>query len=100
MSLQKINKKPFKSPFNNPVKNSASHPQKQIPLRKHEDATQDQVMVKLFIANLNYSNVITTNLKKFLCQLAICEPLKISTLLIKEDIEKSKNIQERNSYIY
>lgn len=53
MSLQKINKKPFKSPFNNPAKNSASHPQKQIPLWKHEDATQDQVMVKLLISNLN-----------------------------------------------
>jgi hypothetical protein len=45
---QKINKKPFKSPFNNPVKNSASYPHKQIPLRKHEDPTQDQVMVKHF----------------------------------------------------
>jgi hypothetical protein len=100
MSLQKINKKAFKSPFNNPVKNSASHPQKQIPLRKHEDASQDQVMVKLFISNLNYPNMITINLAKFLCQLAICEPLKMSKILIKEDAEKSKNIQEQNLYIY
>jgi hypothetical protein len=46
MSLQKINKKPFKSPFNNPPKNSATHPQRQIPFCKHEDTTQDQVMVR------------------------------------------------------
>jgi hypothetical protein len=48
MSLQKINKKAFKSPFNNPRKHSPSDPERKISFQEHEARIQCQVMVRLF----------------------------------------------------
>jgi hypothetical protein len=48
MSLQKINKKTFKSPFNNPLKHSTTDTERNISFREHDARTQCQVMVRPF----------------------------------------------------
>jgi hypothetical protein len=48
MSLQKNNKKTFKSPFSNPPKHTARDPERKISFQEYEAKTQWQVMVRHF----------------------------------------------------